>query len=93
MTGVQAWVLSRFSRVQLFASPWTVAHQAPLSMGFSRQEYWNGLSYPFPGDLPHPGIEPASLKSLALAGEFFTTSVTSVKFGHLISLGSFIKCR
>ena len=48
------------SRVQLFATPWTVAHQAPLSMGFSRQEYWNGLSFPSPRDLPDPGIKPGS---------------------------------
>ena len=44
----------------LFATPWTVAHQAPLSMGFSRQEYWSGLPFPSPGDLPDPGIEPRS---------------------------------
>ena len=48
------------SRVQLFATPWTVAHQAPLSMGFSRQEYWSGLPFPSPGDLPDPGTEPGS---------------------------------
>ena len=48
------------SRVQLFATPWTVAYQAPLSMGFSRQEYWGGLPFPSPGDLPNPGIEPRS---------------------------------
>ena len=54
------------------ATPWTVAHQAPLSMGFSRQEYWSGLPFPSPGDLPDPGIEPASLVSPALAGGFFT---------------------
>ena len=47
-------------RVQLFATPWTVAHQAPLSMGFSRQEYWSRLPFPSPGDLPDPGIEPES---------------------------------
>ena len=46
--------------VQSFAIPWTVAHQAPLSMGFSRQEYWRGLPFPSPGDLPHPGIETGS---------------------------------
>ena len=46
--------------VQLFATPWTVAHQAPLSMGFSRQEYWSGLPFPSPGDLPNPGIKPRS---------------------------------
>ena len=48
------------SRVQLFATPWTVAYQAPLSMGFSRQECWSGLPFPSPGDLPDPGIEPGS---------------------------------
>ena len=48
------------SRVQLFATPWTVTHQAPLSMGFCRQEYWSGLPFPSPGDLPNPGIEPRS---------------------------------
>ena len=53
-----------------FATPWTTAHQAPLSMGFPRQEYWSGLPIPSPGDLPRPGIEPASP---ALAGRFFTT--------------------
>ena len=47
-------------RVQLFATPWTVACEAPLSMEFSRQEYWNGLPFTFPGDLPDPGIEPGS---------------------------------
>ena len=59
--------------VQLFANPWTVAHQAPLSMEFSRQEYWRGLPCPPPGGLPNPGIEPTSLESPALAGRFFTT--------------------
>ena len=49
------------SHVQVFAIPWTVAHQAPLSMGFSRQEYWRGLPYPSPGDLPNLGIEPGLL--------------------------------
>ena len=53
-----------------------IAHQASLSMGFSRQEYWCGLPCPPPGDLPHPGIEPLSLVSPALAGGFFTTSTT-----------------
>ena len=60
-------------RHQLFATPWTVARQALLSMGFSRQEYWSGLPCPPPGDLPNPGIEPTSLTSPALAGRFFTT--------------------
>ena len=58
------------SYVQLLVTPRTVAHQAPLSIGFSRQEYWSGLPFPSPGDLPDPGIEPASP---ALAGGFFTT--------------------
>ena len=69
-------VCCHFSRVCLFATLWTVAHQAPLSMGFSRQEYQSGLSCPPPGDLPHPGIEPASLISSAMADGFFTTSAT-----------------
>ena len=59
------------SRVRPFATPWTVAHQASPSMGFSRQEYWSRLPFPSPGDLPHPGIEPTSP---ALAGRFFTTA-------------------
>ena len=54
-------MLSHFSCVPLFAIPWTVARQAPLSLGFSRQGYWSGLPFPPPGDLPHPGIKPASL--------------------------------
>ena len=67
-------VLSRFSHVGLFETPWTKAHQAPLSMGFSSQEYWSGLPCPSAGDLPDPGIEPTSLTFPALAGVFFTTS-------------------
>ena len=62
------------NHVWLFVTPWTVAHQAPLSMGLSRQEYWSGLSFPPPGGLPNPGIKPMSLTSPALAGRFFTTS-------------------
>ena len=58
------------SHVQLFATPWTVAHQAPLSMEFFRQEYWSGLSFPSPGDLRNPGIKH---RSFALASGFFTT--------------------
>ena len=59
------------SRVRLFAIPWTVAYQAPPSKGFSRQEYWSGLPFPSPGDLPDPGIEPGSpaLQSEALTSE------------------------
>ena len=60
-----ACVLSGFSRVWLFVTPWTVAHQAPLSMGFSKQDYWSGLACPPPGGLPDPGIEPTSLMSPA----------------------------
>ena len=67
-------MLSRLSQVQLFATLWTIAHQAPLSMGFSRKEYWNKLPCPPPGDLPDPGIKPASLTSPALVGSFFTTA-------------------
>ena len=69
-------VLSHRSRVRLFAAPWTVAPQAPLSMGFSRQEYWSGLPCPPPGNLPHSGILRTSLTSPALAGGFFTTRAT-----------------
>ena len=58
------------SPVQLFVTPWTVAHQAPLSMGFPRRKYWSGLQFPSPGDLSHPWIQPASP---ALAVGFFTT--------------------
>ena len=61
------------SCVLLFVTPWTAACQAPLPMEFSRQEYWNGLSCPPPGDFPTPGIEPTSLVSPALAGGFFYT--------------------
>ena len=68
-----------FSHVQLFATLWAVAYQAPLSMGFSRQEYWGGLSCPLPRDLPSPGIEPMSLIPPALAGMFFTNSATLEK--------------
>ena len=71
-----AYMLSCSSCVWLFVTLWTVAHQTPLSMGFSRQEYWSGLPCPSPGHLPDPGIEPTSLTSPALAGGFFTTSTT-----------------
>ena len=64
------------SHVQLFVTPWTVAHQAPLSMGFSRREYWSRLPCPSPGHLPDPGIEPTSLTTPTLAGGFFATSIT-----------------
>ena len=64
--GWTGWI-SLLSHVQFFATPWTVALQAPLSMGFSRQEYWSGLPFPSPGDLPDPGIKP---RSSALQAEF-----------------------
>ena len=63
-------------RVWLFVIPWTVVHKAPQSMEFPRQEYWSGLPFPSSGDLPEPGIEPASLTSPALASGFFTTGAT-----------------
>ena len=71
-----ACVLSHFSCVWLCMTLLTVACQAPLSMGFSRQEYWSGLLCPPPGHLHYPGFKPASLASPALAGRFFTTSTT-----------------
>ena len=67
--------------VRLSLAPCTVAHEAPLSMGFPRQEYWSELPFPPQGDLPHPGSEPASLGSPALAGRFFTTG--SLAKSHL----------
>ena len=62
------------SHILLFVTPWTVAHQAPLSMEVFRQESWSGLPFLTPGDLPDPGVEPTSLESSALAGGFFTTA-------------------
>ena len=67
-------MLSHCSHVQLFATLWTVACQAPLSMGFCRQRYWNRLPFPPPRDLPDPGIKPTSFRSPALADRFFTTT-------------------
>ena len=68
-------VLNHFSRVRLFATPWTVAHQAPLSMGFSRQEYWSGLPFFSPGELPDTGIEPGSPALQANSLPLATTSI------------------
>ena len=70
------FVLSCFIHIQLFATLWTVAHWAPLSLGFSRQEYWSGLPCLSPGEHLNPRIEPMSLISAALAGGFFTTRAT-----------------
>ena len=69
-------MLSHFIHFWLFVTLWTVAHQAPLSMEFSSQEYWSGLPFPTPGDLPDPGIEPTCVTSPALVGCLFTTSAT-----------------
>ena len=70
-TGKKKKKMKSLSRVRLFGTPWTVAYQAPLSVGFSRQEYWSGLPFPSPGDLPNPGIEPGSpvLQADALPSE------------------------
>ena len=65
----------KLSRVQLFATPWTVAHQALLSVEFSRQKYWSGLPSPSPRDLPDPGVKPTTPVSPALAGRFLTTEL------------------
>ena len=70
------WLLSHLSRVQRFVTPWNITRQAPLSMESSRQEYWSWLQFTTPGDLPNPGIEPASLASPELAGRFLPTSAT-----------------
>ena len=73
-----ACVCMHFSHVRLFATLWTVGRQTPLSMGFSRQEYWSELPCSFPGDLPNPGIKPSSFMFPALTDGFFTTSATFV---------------
>ena len=73
---VMLLLLSHFSHIQLFVTLWTVAHQAPLSMGFSKQQYSSGLPWPLSGDLPNPVIEHVFLRSPALAGRLFTSSAT-----------------
>ena len=80
-------VAQSLSYVWLFATPWTIAHQAPLSRVFPRQEYWSGLPFPPPGDLPDPDIEPASL---ALAGRFFTAKPPGKPHKTYISLSFFL---
>ena len=95
-------MLSRFSRVRFFAALWTVARQAPLSMGYSRQEYWSGLQCPPPRDLPDPGIEPASPVAPALKADSLPLSHWGSPIGpetdlnqllplytHMLELGSF----
>ena len=76
-------VLSHFSWVWLFATPWTVVHQVLLSMGFSRQENWSGLPVPFSRELPHGGSNPVTLMSPELAVGFFTISTTWEAPGYL----------
>ena len=76
LQGMGRWMHAKSLQWCLICNPMTVACQAPLSMGFSLQEYWSGLPCPPPRDLPDSGIKPMSLSSLALAGEFFTTSAT-----------------
>ena len=86
---VCACVPSHFSCVKLFATLWIVAHQAPLSIGFSRQKYWSWLPCPSPGHLPNPGIESRLLTSPALTGRFVTTGATweAQERGHVIVKG------
>ena len=85
-----ACVLSCFSRIQLFVTLWTVAHQAPLSKVFSKQEYWCGLPCPPPGVLPNLEIKLSSVPSPAFPGGFFTTSVTSEVFINLFIPASLV---
>ena len=84
-------MLSHFSHVQLFATLQIVAHQAPLSLGFSRQEHWSRLPFPSPGDLPDTGIELVSPTSPLLAGRFFTTEPPG-KFKHLYLVEKMPNC-
>ena len=74
------------SYVWLFATLWTIAHQAPLSMGFARQEYWSRSPFPPPGDLPNPGIEHVSPVSPILAGRFFTSWAREVIGGRDLAM-------
>ena len=88
-------VLRRLSHVRLFVTPWTVAYQAPLSMGFSRQEYWNGLPFPPSGNLPNTGFEPSSPVSPTLARRFFPTSATweaQAFHGQVLFIPDRLKC-
>ena len=82
------------SRVQLFATPWTVACQAPLSIGFPRQKYWSGLPFPSPGDLPNPGIELTSHVSF-ISSVFSTTSATweapTSSINNILGVASYTK--
>ena len=82
---------STFSHVRLLMTPWTIACQALLSMKFPRQEYWSGLSFPTPGDLPDSRIELMSLASSALASGFLTT-VPLIKVQHLLNITHINPC-
>ena len=91
------YVLLLFSQSVMsnsFTTPWTVARQAPLLMGFPRQEYWSGLPFPSPGDLPDPGIKPTSLGPPALAGGFFTIEPAGENHMYILSIymGSLYLC-
>ena len=86
LPAVRELLLSRLSRVQLCVTPERAAHQAPPSLGLSRQEYWSGLPCPSPGGLPNPGIEPVSPLCCALAGSFSTTDHRGGR--HLLYPGS-----
>ena len=79
-----ACVQSLFSHAWYFVTPWTVTYQAPLSMGFSRQEYWSGLQWSPPGDLLGPGIKPSSFIFAILEGRFFT-AITTWKASNIYS--------
>ena len=86
--------MKSLSHVQLFATPWTVAYQAPLSMGFSREEYWSGLPFPSPGDLSDPGIELGSptfvnLKRISCLIREFSLKKTLTKSEEMVS---FLRC-
>ena len=71
------------SCIRIFVTPWTAAYQAPLSVGFSRQEYWSELPFPIPGDLLNPGIKPMFLACPALPGRFFTTTPPGKSYPQL----------
>ena len=73
-------MLSCFGHVRLFVTPWTVAHQAPLSTGYSWQEYWSGLPFPSPGDLPDPGIDPVFPEAPALQADFLLLRKRIMKY-------------
>ena len=98
---LHACVLSLFSRVQLCVTPWTIAHQAPLSMGFSRQEYWSSLPFPYSGRLPNPGIKhgsPAlqvdSLLLSHLGSPLFWLKSNKIRvLVNLLILFSLLQCR